>query len=113
MPWISKVSCNKFYAAIFILIMQSSLANSAQIGCKCIASSGGCQLKIYDDAAENPRQEWIQDYYKSPGRNHSDEELALACWRKRDVPNLGDGLCCSILQNEEDAKRFFSGKLRK
>ena len=84
----------------------SAKAEEYKLGCVCILATSLCNFARFDEAAGKPRHEWSQPIFSASGRP-SDETMALACWRKRDVG--GQGFCCSMRNNESDATRYFKG----
>jgi hypothetical protein len=87
---------------------QAFAQNAKQLDCQCIAASGLCNFKLFDEAAGKPRQSWSQPIYFTDSEP-SAQERALACWRKREVG--GQGLCCSLNNDETDATRYFKGDI--
>lgn len=79
-----------------------------KLGCVCILATSLCNFARFDEAAGKPRHEWSQPIY-SDGGPPLEETMALACWRKRDVG--GQGLCCSMNNDDSDAMRYFKGHI--
>jgi hypothetical protein len=100
--------------SLFIIAISSysSLAKAEQyqLNCLCIVATSLCNFARFDEAAGKPRHEWSQPISSNSGPPSSDT-MALACWRKRDVG--GNGLCCSMNNDESDATRYFKGNVRK
>lgn len=83
-----------------------------KLECICIAATSMCNFKLFDEAAGKPRVTWLQTIYENPAKPLTKEDKALACWRKRDAPKHGGGLCCSLDRDERDATRYFKGELK-
>jgi hypothetical protein len=82
------------------------------IECMCISPDGGVdvcsRLKTWDDAAGQPRHTWPQTVSRL-GQANKEIDLSSACYRKRDVDGMGEGLCCSTTESE--ASKYFVGKV--
>jgi hypothetical protein len=79
-----------------------------KLGCVCILATSLCNFARFDEAVGKPRLEWSQPIF-SDGDPPLNGTMALACWRKRDVG--GQGLCCSMNNDESDATRYFKGSI--
>lgn len=96
------------YFLLFFLFSSPANTEEYKLQCMCVANSTLCNFKTFDEAAGKPRQEWSQSVFSDAGMP-SEEELALACWRKREVG--GQGICCSKTNDEQDARLYFRGKI--
>jgi len=67
------------------------------VKCECVVDFAFCESKVFDAIAGQQRQLWYQDNYLKKGVA---ADLNDACYRKRDVSNHGDGLCCSFAGDE-------------
>lgn len=77
------------------------------VKCSCVLGTSLCHLKTFDEAAGKPRQEWIMDQYGKAGK---EIDLNASCWRKRDAEKMGDGLCCTVEDDENGTiEKLFSG----
>ncbi len=79
------------------------------LACKCVSVESGC-TKISDLSSGAVRIKWQQKIHLQAGK---EVDLSEACWRKRDVDGMGNGLCCSVAP-VDDAKTnlgFFWGEL--
>lgn len=72
----------------------------ALVHCYCIAATSGCSSNFFWRTAGSPVHDWWQEGHFIEGKETTD--LAPACFRKRDVEKLGNGLCCSV--DEKDGK---------
>lgn len=93
---------------IIVIFATFTSAAAWSLDCQCVAVQGLCSFKLFDDAAGQPRITWTQEFFP-PGGQSTAHDRALACWRKRDVDGLGNGLCCSLNNDESDADRYFRG----
>jgi hypothetical protein len=65
--------------------------------CECLTAFSGCESKLLASAAGYPLYSWYQTNYLKKGVQI---DLNAACYRKRDVEGMGDGLCCTFPNNE-------------
>jgi hypothetical protein len=80
-----------------------------QIGCACVVGFAGCELKLFDELRDKPRQTWTQPANVKAGTKYNLDQL---CYRKRDVDEGGEGLCCTAANEEDSIKRLFRGTAR-
>lgn len=101
---------NLFAVILNVVFLLPLPANTKEykLNCMCVVSLPFCSLKVFDEIAEMPRQEWSQSIFSEDGEP-SEEELALACWRKRDMGGLG--ACCSKTNDQQDARIYFKGRI--
>ncbi len=99
-------------------IGSASLANShvivanrsggGWIRCSCIAAASACKSRILNQlSAQSGFITWRQQVGLQEGKS---VDLSLACWRKRDTPQMGEGTCCQNSGTEKDVQ-FFWGEL--
>lgn len=86
-------------------------AAAATLECTCVARQGLCASRAVDGAGDFPRHRWSQPY-TPPSDVDSASWRAKTCWNKRTASGLGDDMCCSNTDNEDDATRFFSGVVK-
>jgi hypothetical protein len=99
-----------FVASTFFVVVAHA-EPVKKLGCQCILATSLCNFARFDDAAGKPRQEWSQNFSLPPVTTPSPQDMALACWRKRNAPAGGQGLCCEMHNGEGDAERYFKGRL--
>lgn len=98
--------------ALMILAAPAGAQNiTGKLNCVCILKTSGCSFNLFHEAAGKPTWRWSQDFFYKSGTTPTAEQQTLACWRKRDVSKLGEGLCCRLNNDETDAPRYFSGTL--
>jgi hypothetical protein len=108
--WEMLVRCTVFGTLIFLVSnSRGDSASPPQLHCTCVVGTSACPLKKFDEIAGKPRHDWRQQFTPPSADNDTPHTRALACWRKRDADKLGDGLCCSLDGNENDADRYFHG----
>lgn len=80
---------------------------TALVSCACILATSACVSKLGDALAGKERHTWSQTGFAKQGVTI---DLSAFCMSKRDVDNLGEGLCCTNTNDERDV-RFFWGEL--
>lgn len=111
------VVCTTVLCASIVLVQTAVNADTAYVSvedadvnieCTCVADSSLCQSKLFDEIQEKPRVSWTQVVHVKGGVAAN---LDAACYRKRDVANLGAGTCC-VVPNDDDTsiKNLFRGE---
>lgn len=77
----------------------ADFSGEGRIHCYCIAGTSGCSREFFWRVAGLPTNDWWQDVNLVSGKA---ADLTAACFRKREVKGLGNGLCCSV--DEKDGK---------
>jgi len=81
-----------------------------RVECTCIVDDALCQLKTADSILGNQRKTWTQLIHVRP---NVPADLNAACYRKRDVTGFGDGLCCTMPNDEASTiKKLFRGEVQ-
>lgn len=75
----------------------------ATIDCQCIPTGSFCGTRMQKAATDDARHSWSQTVYF---RADKEVNFSRACWRKRDVDDLGSGLCCELHRDERDARWY-------
>lgn len=81
----------------------------ATIACVCIRLASACHSALGDALAGSERHHWS---YEAGANGGVTLDITELCWRKRDVPKMGDGVCCSTGDLNTDL-RFFWGEVEK
>jgi hypothetical protein len=99
-----------FGAMSILAPMGTMAADPAQLSCQCVAGGPeACVLKIWDAASGSQRMDWTQSIYLKGDETSLD--LTMACYRKRNVIDGGNGLCCEA-NGDAEIQRLFKGILR-
>jgi hypothetical protein len=69
------------------------VSGTYNVKCACVEGKTGCSKKFLWKASGEGLQTWYQDAELMASRA---EDISAACYRKRDVDGLGDGLCCTV-----------------
>jgi len=82
-------------------------SGTATFKCACILATTGCSSRIADALAGSQRHTWSYD-----GSVNQDVTLDISelCWRKRNVDDMGEGVCCNTGSYTNDAG-FFWGEV--
>jgi hypothetical protein len=80
---------------------------TAYIDCTCIAATSACVSSIGDALGGKERFKWTSTGAAKAGASVDISDL---CWRRRNNDLEGQGLCCSLNNDQRDV-RFFWGEL--
>lgn len=66
-------------------------SGKAKVHCGCVAAVSGCSSQLMWSLQGSAKHSWWQDIHAQEDQS---VDLSEACFRKRDVNKMGDGLCC-------------------
>ncbi|SCY54353.1 hypothetical protein SAMN05216308_11648 [Nitrosospira sp. Nsp13] len=76
------------------------------IKCECLISDTACEFEVFANMHGKPLQTWYQEGTLTAGVS---ADLNAACYRKRDVSGMGEGLCCTTSDVTKTISNLFRG----